>query len=100
HGIFVLDNDASNTTADDPVTLAFSLANPAGDADHDGRIPFTEVVDAIQFEPPAGGFRAEFDINPGIPILTGNPTLKVTLPDLTDFNTLSVELPSFDFSGI
>jgi Ca2+-binding RTX toxin-like protein len=100
HGVFNLDSDASNTTVDNPVALAFSLANPAGDTNHDGRVQFSELVHSIQFESPQGGFRAEFDIDPGIPILSGNPKLKVTLPDITDFNTLSVELPSFDLSGI
>ena len=53
----MLDSDASNTTIDDPIQLAFSLADPAGDANHDGRVQLAEVVDSVQFEPPSGGFQ-------------------------------------------
>src|SRR5262249_21501416 len=98
-GVFILAPDASNTTVDDQIQLSFSLATPAGDVNHDGLVQFTEIADSILFQPPVGGLKAQFDIDTGIPV-TGDPRLVVTVPDITDFSTLSVTLPKFDFSGI
>jgi hypothetical protein len=99
NGIFILDSDASNTIVDDPISLGFSLNKPGGaGADNRVQIFSDELPASFQFDPPAGGLKAQFDIT--APLVSGTPQLVVTVPDITAFSTLDVDLPEFDFSAI